>query len=453
MTRSFVKQMRAVRRSGGSTSFALIGAFIIVGCIAAGLVLQKQRLSFTVGNFYDLTLRIKSANGVAPGLGQPVAVAGVKVGTIVDAKLADGVALVRVSLNRDVLPAVYSNATATLEPVSPLNDMQIVLVPGGKPHKPIEPGEQLTLAQTGSPEAFDRLLSSLDSDTRNFLQSFVVSVGVGLDGQGQNLRNALSQLWPTTKQSKRIAAEMDRNRRSISSLVTNIADVSEAASVDGVTPSLISNVAELARRIAQNSKPLEQSVSELPSALQNARRVLNDGERLLSSAQRLQSGLKPSFDVAPNLLRSFADTSDSGSRLLEQQVTPLVSESVNVADNQAKSVVQLNNAMKPTTSFAQGLNYAGNEMAFNPEKREPTATAAYEGGLYSLAWANHNWSSVLGVRDAQGNMTRSIPIISCTQITQLEDISGWFRQLFGKTSICPGADLEGDSRSQKRSSR
>src|SRR3712207_7284392 len=56
----------------------------------------------------------------APGLGQPVEVAGVKVGTISDARLSGGRALVTLEIERHQLAAVHRDARVALQPVTPL---------------------------------------------------------------------------------------------------------------------------------------------------------------------------------------------------------------------------------------------------------------------------------------------------------------------------------------------
>ena len=98
-------------------------------------------------------------------------------------------------LRRKYTP-IYKNATALLRPKTGLNDMILELTPGPEAGKaPLR--WTIPVAQTQANVNFDEVLSSLDGDTRDYLQLLIAAGGQGLDGQGKNLSKALKRFEPT----------------------------------------------------------------------------------------------------------------------------------------------------------------------------------------------------------------------------------------------------------------
>ena len=132
---------------------------MLLGLLCAGYVLSKQRLESPTAERYSLYLQYEAADAVTAGVGSPITVAGVKVGQIDGAKLQDGRAVIRVSIDPAELPRVYADATAQLVPNTPLEDMQIRLHPGSKHRRPLRDGATISVANTTTPVDSDALLS------------------------------------------------------------------------------------------------------------------------------------------------------------------------------------------------------------------------------------------------------------------------------------------------------
>src|SRR5882762_5820803 len=101
------------------------------GLAAVAYLFVMQRGPVPLRDTYRIKAAFTSADGVVGGLGQPVNVAGVKVGAIVGTHIDDaGNTVVEMEIDRGELRAVHTDAQATLEPITPLKDMQIELSPG-----------------------------------------------------------------------------------------------------------------------------------------------------------------------------------------------------------------------------------------------------------------------------------------------------------------------------------
>jgi len=140
---SFARQLRRHAVELGAVLFLVVCA----GAVGA-YVLAHQRVRFPWQHVYTIQADFTSAAAVAPGQGQTVDVAGVKVGEIGKVTLHDGHARITLQIRRDKLPAVYSNARALLRPKTGLQDMSIDLDPGTPRARKLGDGDVLPIAQT-----------------------------------------------------------------------------------------------------------------------------------------------------------------------------------------------------------------------------------------------------------------------------------------------------------------
>src|ERR1700752_38799 len=109
----------------------VIGILGVLGLASPFSLLREQRFPNPLRDTYTVKAKFTEADGVVAGLGQPVNVSGVKVGTIVEADHdSAGNAVVTLEIHKNKPPRVRSDATVSLEPITPLKDMQITLDPG-----------------------------------------------------------------------------------------------------------------------------------------------------------------------------------------------------------------------------------------------------------------------------------------------------------------------------------
>ena len=98
----------------------------------AAYILSQQNFRFPLveeGPF-RVNAVLESARAVAPGQGQSVRVAGVKIGDIGDVELEDGRAVVTLEIEQRFKGLVRDDSTALLRPKTGLKDMFIEVDPG-----------------------------------------------------------------------------------------------------------------------------------------------------------------------------------------------------------------------------------------------------------------------------------------------------------------------------------
>ncbi|HUE28753.1 MAG TPA: MlaD family protein, partial [Solirubrobacteraceae bacterium] len=111
-----------VRRYAGH--FLALVALIAIGTTCGVLILQSERLADPFASYYTINGAFPSATAVVAGLGEPVNVAGVRVGQITGTSLHDGVAIIHMQVDPSKLARIYPGAHADLVPRTPLEDMQ-----------------------------------------------------------------------------------------------------------------------------------------------------------------------------------------------------------------------------------------------------------------------------------------------------------------------------------------
>ena len=129
-------------KSGASTYLRFLAFFCVLGGLGLGATVWElihQRVSLPFQNVYPVSVEFADASSIGTGEGEPVNVAGVKVGQVTGGRLADGRARVTLQIERHLVPASVerigrpgiNNST---------KDMQIALDRGRPPAKPMPEG-------------------------------------------------------------------------------------------------------------------------------------------------------------------------------------------------------------------------------------------------------------------------------------------------------------------------
>jgi phospholipid/cholesterol/gamma-HCH transport system substrate-binding protein len=418
---------RKLRRS---VPFLFVLATIaVLGTAAAVVVLLDERLPNPFADTYDVSVQLSAANGVVPGYGQPVNVAGVPVGTISGARAEGGLAVITMAIRRSALPHVYRDATAALEPVTPLKDMELELSPGHPSAGRLGAGATIPLADSTSPGELEDLLGALDSDTRSFLASLITSLGTGTAGQGENMRRMLVALGPTAHQTGEITDALAARRAQIAQLVHNLSIVTRAASQDGRLAEVVQAGNATLHAVATQDAALRRSIAQLPGTLNSTGRALTDVSDIAHAAVPALTALTPAVQALPKTLQTLGPFAHTSAQALRTRVRPFVRDAQPALRDLAPAASELTALSPHITSITKVLQYATNELAYNPGGGDP-------GMLFWLDWAAHNVDSATGNEDAQGSIARTLILASCQQATSTESAGAILGELIGVKNAC-----------------
>jgi phospholipid/cholesterol/gamma-HCH transport system substrate-binding protein len=400
-----------------------------VGLVAAGYVLIRERLPVPLRSTYSVQASLTAADGIVPGLGQPVNVAGVQVGSITGARVAGGMALLTLQLDRGQVPRVYADAAVTLQPVTPLGDVEIDLTPGGPPARPLSAGTTIAAGDTVSPVVLEDLMRSLDGDTRSWLGSLIASLGQGTAGQGDQIRSALAALGPSAAQVRRIAAALAVRRVDLAHLVHDLAVVTRAASSDRQLGELVRAGDVTLHAIAAQAPSLGQAIRLMPASLTSLDTTLAHLQTFSDRLTPTLDALLPTVRRLPSVLGSLRPFAESATGVLRASVRPFVARAAPLVTELGPAAVRLSAATPFLTSAVQVFQYVTNELAYNPG-------GANQGYLYWMDWFFHNWDSVFSSGDANGISPRANVLANCNALAAAGPTGSTIEAVLGLGKLC-----------------
>lgn len=357
--------------------------------------------------FEQITAEFSTAQAVTAGQGQSVNIAGIEIGKVTSVELEDGHAVVGMDIEPEYMELIHPNAEFLLRPKTNLNDMTVEVDPGsGK--ESIEDGAHFTLEQTEPNTNLEGFLSTLDADTRQYLQLLVAGGAQGIGGRGKQLSNAFRRFQPfvhyTAKLNKAIAARRDALAR----VITNFGKVTtELGRNDAAIKRFVTSSDEALGNFANQQESVQAAFEEFPSALRAARAGLASSNRFSRTAYPTliqlipqAQALTPAFRATERLFSETTAPIRDQIRPFTREVRPVLKHGAEAAEPFEKTVRNFGNALGGFNSFL-------NQLSYDPK-------GSKESYLFYLPWLNHNFNASFNIQDANGPILRSLVGISCT---------------------------------------
>ncbi len=390
--------------------FMFLIALWVVGIAAGTYILVNQRFPNPFASFLKVNGKFETAAAVVPGLGEPVNIAGVNVGEITGTSLQNGQAIIHMQLNPSQLPSphvVYRNATANLFPNTPLKDMEVDIYPGTPDAGRMPPNGTIPIGQTTVPTDSDELLDSLDADTRTWFTSLVAELNQGTTGRGQDIKQLLQNLGPTSSQLREIGDLLAARRGELALIIHNLGTLTQATSQkDAQLATVVRAGDKTVGALASQDVALRQAITRFPATLQTTRTTLGDVTQLANALGPTAKALIP---VAHHLPSTLSDTQTlfQGAALLPlDKIPPFVQAVLPLAQLLPPLESNLDQVAAPLVSSFKVLGAVTNEIAYVPGNGNP-------GFLYWLAWFAHNADSFLSTADANGGGWRGLLTLTC----------------------------------------
>jgi phospholipid/cholesterol/gamma-HCH transport system substrate-binding protein len=434
----------AIRKHLGE--FAFLVGLVVVAALVGGYILSNQRFYLpkwvpAVGSdFVEYKAQFASAQSITPGQGQTVQVAGVDVGDITKVDLVEGRAVVTMKIRRKYTP-IYRNATALLRPKTGLNDMVLELDPGSQNAGTAPKGYAIPVDQTLPNVNFDEILSSLDGDTRDYLQLLLGGAGEGLGGQGRQLSASLKRLEPTGRYLARLNGALAERERNIRRSVHNFSRLAQAlGSKDDDLAGLVDSSNRVFRAFADQDARLRETLQELPGALTVTNSALAKADKLGKQLGPTLGALRPAARALGPSLQQSRPFLKQTTPVIENQLRPFARDALPTVKALRPATSDLAQVTPKLTTTLKNLNQVLNELAYNPPGKE-------EGYLFWLSWLNHDGASIFSTQDAHGPIRRGTILASCATLGVLDQI-GTVQPALGTaagllhapktTAVCPG---------------
>jgi phospholipid/cholesterol/gamma-HCH transport system substrate-binding protein len=409
----------AIRKHARDFAFVLV--LVLCALLVGGYILSNQRFYLPKwvpalgSDFVDYKAQFSTAQSVTPGQGQTIQVAGVDVGDITKVDLVDGRAVVTMKIRRKYTP-IYKDATALLRPKTGLNDMVIELDPGSRTAGEAPAGWAVPVNQTLPNVNFDEILSSLDTDTRSYLQLLVGAAGEGLDGQGQALSADLKRFEPTGRYLAKLNGAVALRERNIRRSIHNFRLLSQAlGDKDDDLAALVDSSNRVFQAFANQDANLRASLQELPGALETTNTTLAKVDELGKVLGPTLGDLRPGARaLGPSLVQTRPFLQQT-TPIIQNQLRPFARAALPVAKVLRPAARDLAAVTPKLTTSVKVLNRLLNELAYNPPGSE-------EGYLFWAAWANHDGATVFSTQDAHGPIRHGLILASCSTLGVLDQI-------------------------------
>jgi phospholipid/cholesterol/gamma-HCH transport system substrate-binding protein len=398
---------------------------LVVAALAVVIYVLTHQPAFTFAkSYYTVNAPFATGAAVTAGQGQEVTIAGVQVGQVGSVKLQNGQAVVSMNIYKKYKP-IYRDATVLLRPRTPLKDMYLSLDPGTKQAGAIPNGGSLSVASTSPDIDFDQILSSLDSDTRNYLLLLLSGGAQAFQDPGASgvapsaaavadLRGTFKRFSPLARDTRTFATLLATRRRNLARSIHNLQQV--ANSLGGVNTQLASLITSSNTNfsaISSQDANLEAALSLLPGTLQQTNTTLGKVQAFANASTPTLHALLPfAHALGPALAASrplFRDTTP----VIKNQLRPFSVAVQPVARILSPAAAKLAKATPPLTRSLNVLNALFNTLAYQPR-------GGQQGYLFWGSWLSHIADSLTSLQDAQGPVIQGTFMGTCQALNLLE---------------------------------
>jgi phospholipid/cholesterol/gamma-HCH transport system substrate-binding protein len=433
--------------------FAAIMCLLVITIGIAGYILTNERLSFPFisPSPYTINAELSTAQAVTPGQGQSVRISGVQVGLVGNVTLKNGVAIVQLNIDSKYKHLIHKNWTALLRPRTGLDDMFIELSPGPK-GSPLAPaGYTIPVSNTMPVVNLDEILSSLDGDSREYLDLLVNGAGQGLKNNGGNqLAQVMERFEPTHRDLARVNSAVAVRGRNLQRVVNSLRRLNDAlAAKQGQIVQLVDSSEKVFAAFASEDSNVSRAVADLPATLQQTTTTLAKVQAFANVLGPAATNLLPAAASIPAANKALTALAVPGAPIVKNQIRPFVVASrplvrnlkpaaVNLADSTVTQTANgpVNEAPATTnlTNAFTVLNHFGNMLGYNPGDTE-------HGYLWWLAWLDHNARTLFSVQDANGDFRPLFLQASCATMAQIANNSPLQEVIMNLTPILTSANL------------
>ena len=271
-------------------------------------------------SYYSLKAEIQTAQAVTPGQGQAVTIAGAKIGEVQSVDLHNGIATVTMKVTPKYAH-IYRNATMLLRPKTQLQDITVEINPGTPSAGKLPSGSTLPLSQTAPNVNFDEFLSSLDAETRAYLQELLAGAGGAFKNNGKAFSATLKRFDPTAREIQKISSELEQRHANTARAIHNFRLLTEAlGGKDKELAQLVDASNAVFATFAKEDKSVEQTVQLLPGALSKTKTGLGK----LATAAHV---LGPTLHELSRSPKSLGPANDA-TRKLAIATTPIIKNEV-----------------------------------------------------------------------------------------------------------------------------
>jgi phospholipid/cholesterol/gamma-HCH transport system substrate-binding protein len=402
--------------------FAAVVALLVLSIAVAGYILHHERFRFPFiqGTPFTIDAQFATAQAVTPGQGQAVRVSGVQIGEIGGVTLNNGIATVQLQIDPKYKNLIHTNWTALLRPKTGLKDMFIELAPGPGKAPVAHPGFTIPVAQTNPDINLDEILSSLDADTRSYLQLLVNGAGLGLKhAGGTELTQVLERFEPTHRDLARVTRAVGARGADLRRLVNSLQRLNTAlATNQAQIEQLVTSSSRVFGALASQQGNISRALVDLPGTLSQTTATLHKVQAFANLLGPTATNLLPAAHALPSANAALAALAKPSTPSVEHQIRPFVVAARPLVRQLQPAAINLARATPNLSKTFVVVNHLANMLGYHPG-------GGQHGYLWWLAWLDHNTRTLFSIQDANGVLRPLFLQASCSSLNQIANaISG-----------------------------
>ncbi len=421
-----------------ASDFAAILALLVLSLGVAGYILNHEglRFPFIQPAPFTINAEFSTAQAVTPGQGQTVRVSGVQIGEIGGVTLKNGIAVVKLEIDQQYKHLIRTDATALLRPRTGLKDMFVEVNPGSKNAPVAKPGFTIQVSNTLPDINVDEILSSLDADTRAYLDLLVNGAGQGLKGNGgSELAQVLERFEPTHRDLARLNQAVAVRGANLRRLVNSLRRLNAAlVTRQSQIVSLIEASSKVFRAFASQDQNVSRAVADLPSTLSQTTATLAKVQTFANTLGPAARNLLPAALALPAANQALKKLAVPSAPIVQNQIRPFVVAARPVVRQLRPASVNLAKATPSLSNVFTTLNHFVNMVGYNPG-------AGQHGYLWWLAWLDHSARTLFSVQDANGDFRPLFLQASCATLAQIANSVTGSENLLNLTPILTNTQL------------
>ncbi len=344
-----------MRRHQPRDPFKIGLAVLIIGAVISYFGLTRTN---PLHNGYEVNATFASAlsNGVHSG--SPVRIAGVNVGKVKEVKRGKGQTVdVRMEIT-DAGRPIHRNATIKARPRIFLEGNYFLEVkPGTSTAKELPDGGRIPLSQTAIPVQFDEVIGTFTAPTRQSQRDVIDGFADSLKKGGADAVREGYEAGPGALKGIAITQRELRGTQpgDLARFVESQAKVSAALDDNRVAlGDLITRFRQTNDTLASRQQQLAASLPALRDLLDEAPAALDALDGMLPPLRRLSVALRPSLDIAPEVLDNGIPFASALASLLR---TDRLGALVNALRPTVSSLRQLERSLPQPLNFAEKISH------------------------------------------------------------------------------------------------
>ncbi|WP_372788647.1 MlaD family protein [Paraconexibacter sp.] len=281
---------------------------------------------------------------------------GVKIGRVRTVEPMGGLSEVKFEIEKEDHQQLYRDATVKVRTKTLVGESYLQVVPGNPKTGKLPSGATLPLEANQESVPLERILSTMDPETRREVRRNMRGLGGGLDGKGGELNRTFGAMKPAVASGGRLMDVLEPQKQQLAALIDNTGEVLEAfGEREAAFRGLVTDAKTTAEAAADRDARLRDAIAELPATLDRARKSVNTLAGFSARATPTVRDLRlAAIDLAP-AIRDLEPTSRTTRTLFAElepfleRIDPLLKELTPASKSLAKLV-------RPTDALLRQLN-------------------------------------------------------------------------------------------------